>query len=399
MHRRARVALALVAFAAHPAAALDLAVDTTDDAVDAVIDGACASAAGACTLRAAIQEANASLEDDTIALPAGSYVLKVVGAGESLAATGDLDVTAGNVTLTGAGTSETVIRGKKDRVLEIHPGAQALVRNLTITKGKVGAKGDVGNDVSGGGIRNDGTLQLENVVVAKNKAADDAGGITNLGDLTLIDVTLSRNKAGDDAGGFDNDAGLVTLQNVTILKNKAKDEAGGFEAEEAGTVMGTNVTLSGNKAREAGGANVEQGGVLALTHATVTGNKSKEGGGGVNNEDGSTFEITNTVLAKNKKTNCAGGITSAGGGNVEDGTSCGFAGPGDLGGVADMGLAKIADNGGPTQTHALEAGSPAIDFASDLACPPSDQRGLGRFDDPAVAGSVCDSGAFERQAP
>jgi hypothetical protein len=144
---------------------------------------------------------------------------------------------------------------------------------------------------------------------------------------------------------------------------------------------------------------VEQGGLLALTNATVTGNKAKEGGGGVNNEDGSTVELRNSILDRNKKLNCGGAITSVGGGNLESGSSCGFAGPADLGGVADMGLEKLADNGGPTPTHALETGSPAVDFANDLACPANDQRGLPRFDDPAVQGSVCDAGAYERQGP
>jgi hypothetical protein len=390
------VALAIGWMPPH-ACALDLLVNETEDAVDAVSDGTCADAEGRCTLRAAVQEANGSVGPDSLTLPAGVYTLKRVGAGEDLAASGDLDVT-GTMTLGGAGVAATVIQGKKDRVFHIAPGAQVEIRDLTITKGKVGGKGVTGNDASGGGVRNDGELLLERVVVTKNKAGDDAGGITNQGVLVLVDVTLSSNKAKDDAGGFDNDAGTVTLRGVTLSKNKAKDEAGGFESEEAGTVDGENVTVTGNKAREAGGVNVEQGGTLSLLNMTVTGNKAKEGGGGVNNEDGSTLELSSSVIAGNKKQNCGGTITSLGG-NVEAGTSCGFAGPADQGGVADAGLEQLADNGGPTATHALAPGSPAIDFGDDAQCPLLDQRGLGRFDDPAVAGSICDSGAFERQAP
>jgi hypothetical protein len=382
-----------------PAPTLDLAVNTTDDAVDAALDGVCADAAGTCPLRGAIQEANASLEDDTITLPAGVYLLKLVGANEDLGATGDLDVT-GNVTVNGAGADATVIQGKKDRVVNVQPGVQLVLRDVTITKGKIGKKGETGDASSGGGIRNDGSLVLERVVVTRNKAADDGGGITNLGNLTLLDVTLSRNKAGDDAGAFDNDGGQIVLENVTVWKNKAKDEAGGFESEGVGIVTGTNVTISANKARDTGGANVEQGGLLVLTNVTVTGNKAKEGGGGLNNEGdaGSALELTNGILDKNKKVNCEGTIESLGG-NVESGTSCGFAPPDDLGGVADMGLEPLADNGGPTETHAIGPDSPAVDFGQDTACPPTDQRDLPRFDAPAVQGSICDSGAFEFQGP
>src|SRR5262245_31241366 len=68
-------------------------VDSTADAPDAVIDGVCGTSAEppVCTLRAAIQEANATVDADVIVLPAGKYALKLTGAGEEAAATGDLD--------------------------------------------------------------------------------------------------------------------------------------------------------------------------------------------------------------------------------------------------------------------------------------------------------------------
>jgi hypothetical protein len=55
---------------------------------------------------------------------------------------------------------------------------------------------------------------------------------------------------------------------------------------------------------------------------------------------------------------------------------------------ADPLLEDLADNGGPTPTMALRAGSPAIDFASD--CPETDQTG-------AACVGECDSGAVEYQ--
>lgn len=378
-----------------PASAVVFTVDTTDDDVDAAIDGACADAAGRCTLRAAIQEANATpLDPDDIVVPAGTYKLTRVGAFEDAAATGDLDVT-GPVTIQGAAAETTILQGKKDRVFDVS-GAGVFLQGLTVTKGKA-PKSDDDAESAGGGIRNTGSLEITGCVLTRNQAFDDSGAITNdAGTLVLTDVTLSSNKARDDAGALDNDGGTITLTDVTFAKNKAKDEAGAFESEEAGTITGVNVTVSGNKAREAGGVNAEQGGIVDLTNATITGNKSKLGGGGVQVEDdGSSLFLTNSIVAANKKLNCSGPVSSEGG-NLDSGASCGFAPPDDQSGVADVGLdKKLADNGGPTPTHALLPGSPAIDFGDDLACPAQDQRGVGRFDDPAVNDGICDSGAFE----
>src|ERR1041384_5219381 len=84
-------------------------VDSTTDAVDANPgDGHCATAAAQCTLRAAVQEANATAGTNTIMLPAGTYRLKLAGAVEDAAATGDLDL-HGNVSIIGAGPATTIV--------------------------------------------------------------------------------------------------------------------------------------------------------------------------------------------------------------------------------------------------------------------------------------------------
>src|SRR5439155_22233245 len=92
-----------------------------------------------------------------------------------------------------------------------------------------------------------------------------------------------------------------------------------------------------------------------------------------------------------------GSITSAGHNLSSDG-SCGLAGAGDLQKV-DPKLGELADNGGPTQTHALLAGSPAIDAGDNASCPGTDQRGTARPVDGNSDGvAVCDIGAFEAPA-
>lgn len=377
--------LALVLVAA-PASAATFTVDSVVDAVDATIDGTCASTAGTCTLRAAVQEANATpLVDDVITLPAGKYTLKLVGAGENAAASGDLDL-LGNVQINGAGAKATVIKGKKDRVIHIADGVTAGLANLTVTAGKVGKKGDIGDEFNGGGIlAENATTTLENVVVAKNQSSDDGGGITSIeGTLTLTDVLISGNKAGDDAGGIDLDGADATLTNVTVAKNKAADDAGGIEMEAATLTM-VNCTVSGNKGVEdAGGISCEGSGTVALTNVTIKDNKVKQGGGGLHSDPGCTATIHNVLLDKNKPANCEGALTLAGGNLDSGGSSC----LGDAPQKIKLKVAGLKNNGGATPTHAIKEGSPAIDHGFD--CPPTDQRGLPRVGD-------CDTGAFEFQ--
>src|SRR5207247_6634498 len=84
--------VAALLLAVAPAAAATFTVNDTTDAVDAAPgDGKCATAGATCTLRAAIQEANAHAGADTIMVPAGTYLLRIAGQGEDVAATGDLD--------------------------------------------------------------------------------------------------------------------------------------------------------------------------------------------------------------------------------------------------------------------------------------------------------------------
>src|SRR5436189_1177281 len=119
-----RLLLALVSLAlmgrANGAMGANFTVDSTADAVDAMPgDGACATLGGRCTLRAAVQEANARPGADGVSLPAGTYVLAILGAGEDAAVTGDLDITD-DLTITGAGAESTIVDGGHiDRVFHI----------------------------------------------------------------------------------------------------------------------------------------------------------------------------------------------------------------------------------------------------------------------------------------
>jgi len=354
------IAWAALSLVAVPGHAVTFVVNTTADTADAVPgDGICADSGLACSLRAAVQEANALVGADTIQLGAATYVLSGA-AGDDVALSGDLDIT-GDLTLMGAATASTIIDGGGvDRVLDIDPsgaGVNVTISNLTVRGGNAAGQ-------AGGGIRNLGTLSLSNVTLAANSSGINGGGLLNLGTLTLTNTTVSGNTAGTDGGGIYNGGGSTL----------------------------TNVTVSGNSANSGGGGVFNSGGTATLVNVTL-GDNTATAGGGISNVAGTTT-LTNTLITGSTGGNCSGTITS-GGSNLDSGSTCAFAGAGDLSNRNPL-LGVLANNGGATQTRALSAGSPAIDAGSNAACPATDQRGAAR---PFPAAGNCDIGAFEFRPP
>jgi CSLREA domain-containing protein len=115
-------------------------------------------------------------------------------------------------------------------------------------------------------------------------------------------------------------------------------------------------------------------------------------GGGVYDSTAPATTLANTLLASNELGNCAGSLTD-GNHNLSFGVSAGC--PAGFA-HGDPKLGSLADNGGPTQTQALQAGSAAIDQVpvSGAGCPPTDQRGVAR-----PSGTACDIGAYELAPP
>jgi cysteine-rich repeat protein len=123
-----------------------------------------------------------------------------------------------------------------------------------------------------------------------------------------------------------------------------------------------------------------------------------------------TLNLSNSILADNTIAptgfgpDCNGNVTSQGFNLLGDNTDCTFSGSDgvngdDVGTGASPivpGLSPLQDNGGPTETHALEDTSPAIDSGDDASCEPTDQRGDTRPTDGDQDGAAhCDKGAFE----
>ena len=222
--------------------------------------------------------------------------------------------------------------------------------------------------------------------------------------VRVANSTLSGNTVGGFferglfGGGIYNDNGTVEVTNSTLSGNVATNPGsrGAGIYNKAGTVTLTNSTLSGNKANPSNSAPL-----FPLFSSPAS-------GGGIWN--GGTVNVKNTIIALNTAAtgpDVFGSFASGGYNLIGDGTgSTGFTAVGDQVGTAaapiDPLLNPLADNGGLTQTRALQPGSPAINAGDPafvltsgpfIGPPFYDQRGISPFN--RVSGGIIDIGAFE----
>ena len=288
----------------------------------------------------------------------------------------------------------------------------------------------IGNGV-GGGLYAPVSGTLRRTTVSGNFARNGGGGIHSTGTLTLVrcgvDGNTSLNFTG---GGISHGGGSLTLTNSSLMDNRAGSDGGGLYLANTSTDSTiTGCTIAGNTAEASGGGlffdNCQP---VTLTHCTVSGNRARDDGGGIHWQDSDLLTVRNSTIAFNH----AGTDGSGGGGGVSNNTTAGvvlesvIVGPNTavinpdlitLGGgnfqvsfslIAsnilispttniigqDPRLAPLAPNGGPTWTHALKKGSPAINHGQNFSGSPFDQRGQ-----PFArrVGAGVDMGAFERQ--
>lgn len=343
-----------------------------------------------CTLRSAIEEANALAGEDHIILGAGTYRLSLTGRDEDQAGSGDLDITD-SVRIIGTGADKTFIDAAGlDRVFDIFgPNTVVSLSGVSIINGKLPPDGSVHR---GGGLRNQGQLVINHVVISGNTLSglnDNGGGIYNNGSCSIRDTTLHDNYAGLGGAIYNDVDGDLQAAATTLHHNTAR---GGGGIVNRGTIQLTNTTFFANTAagtNDLPGGAFRNSGHANLLHCTIAGNSADKGGGGIYNE--TTLILTNTIVAGNAAGNCflQNGLISKGG-NLDSGSTCGFfVQPDDIFNQDPM-LASLRNNGGPTPTMALQPGSPAIDAGISSARVATDQRGLPR---PKRKGF--DIGAFE----
>lgn len=233
----------------------------------------------------------------------------------------------------------------------------------------------------GGGIENTGgTVLLTKSIVTGNTSTDFGGGISNRsGGTTVIRSTVSGNSAGSDGGGLWNSQGKLDLTNSTVSRNSAiSGDGGGIRSSGTPARLKLrNTTVAFNSATVAGGGGISTTGPVTLTNSLVARNTADQGPD-ILKSGGVTITARFSLL----------GIGSGSG--VSDGVNGNQVGSRNT--PLDPLLGPLANNGGPTRTHALLLGSPAIDGASTPDCPATDQRGVLRPQGPA-----CDIGSYERQ--
>jgi len=307
-----------------------------------------------------------------------------------------------NVTIDGSAAPGLTISGNDlYRVFIVNAGTTATVNNLTVSHG-------YGFQLAGG-ILNNGSLTLDHVVLTQNTMATNAGdywqgggGIYN-GDgatLNLIDSSVTDNHAAWSGGGvYSFFHTTTTIVRSTISGNVSNDVGGAIRS--LGNMTITNSTLSGNTSTGwHGGAIFQTDGDITITNSTIANNIGPDWAPSalfIGQFGGSfvpTLTLTNSIITGNHWYACerfASGTAAnvvSGGHNLVQDNSCNPAAS-DLV-IADAQIGPLANNGGPTLTHALSPGSPAIDAADDAVCPATDQRGVTR-----PQGAHCDIGAYE----
>ena len=251
-----------------------------------------------------------------------------------------------------------------------------------------------------GGLANKGAVAVTvlRAVRVEDNQAPSIGGIGNSEGTVLAEETLVAGNTATTGsfGGIANVDGVLTISRSTVSGNRAAGNFGRVASTRtavAPRLLIENSTVSGNVAAGLDGGVSSNAGSVEIVHSTITGNIAQGGGAGGLRVVLGIATLRGTILAGNSAPNCAvaggGAAIASAGSNLDDGATCGLGAPGDVSG-ADPLLGSLADHGGPTPTHDLRPGSPALDTANPAGCPAIDQRGVTRPQDPG-----CDMGAFE----
>lgn len=434
------IALGTIVDNDHP---LGFVVNDLSDDADVTREGLCLTAAGRCTLRAAMQEADYwSVTKQIITFSISGKIelnapLPTVTDGSGLT----IDGSGHTISIDGRNLLRPFLIEKSGHLelIAIHivngygKSGGALLNRGTLDLRKVtllnnaaffafyleggGAlmnEGGLANvedshismntsEGRGGGIFNaQGTLRIKNSTIDRNGSKGlyflEGGGIaSHSGDLSVVSSTVSSNIA-QAGGGISVLFGKASIQASTISGNYASSTAdGGGLRNSGGMVEVTNTTISGNYVPEVGGGIYNEQrweSVLIVNTSTIADNGAGVAGGGVWSLPPATLYIGNSVLsnAAPSRPDC-GELVAPIANLIRDPSGCTITGTPPI--TGNPLLAPLADNGGPTKTHGLLPGSPALNAGDPAVCAAApvsgvDQRGVVRPQGPG-----CDLGAYE----
>jgi hypothetical protein len=368
-----------------PVAALLLGILVTGPVAAATFTVGNLANSGPGSLRQAVLDANAAAGGDIIAFQAGL--------------TGTLTLTSGEILITdsvdirGPGAGVLAIHGNdKSRVFRVQNAlstVDAIVSGLTLTHGS----GRFGGAVAVFG----GNLTLRNAVVSDSLALFTGGNLyVETGSLTVQESTIANGTA-DEGGGIAIEEGFLAIDRSTVTANQADKGGGIYTAGARAQIVSS--TISGNSASSSGGGVfAEFLSTFEVRYTTVSDNSAGLAGGSFHLQSQSTLVLDHAIVANGTPQDLVetDSIISSAWSLIEV-PAAAINGLNNILGV-DPGLAPLADNGGPTQTHALLPESPALnagDPAAIVSAPATDQRGPGFV---RVVGGRVDLGAYEEQA-
>jgi hypothetical protein len=299
--------------------------------------------------------------------------------GTILLTSGELQINH-NVTINGPGAANLAVNGNANSRVFENFAPNVTISDVTITHGFGCDSGGGGGILNHGGLTLSGTSILNNSSGFRIPCNLNGGGIATDGaQLTVMNSTISGNSAGCSGGGIYAFNGQLTVMNSTISGN-------GCEGVSPPCEMG-----------QGGGMFIGGGATATVTDSTFSDNFAQRGGA-INN--GGAAQIGDTILNAAEGSGTIlnrGTVTSLGYNLASDNGGGVLTGPGDQINTDPM-LGPLQDNGGPTFTHALLPGSPAIDAGDSSFTPPPlyDQRGPGYR---RVVNGRIDKGSFEVQGP
>ena len=280
-----------------------------------------------------------------------------------------------------------------------HGGAIQSHNSLTITNSRFIANTSAGN---GGGIDLGSNGIVANSVFSGNIAGLRGGGVNSyVGTLTLSNSTFDHNSSSTNGGGLTSDASSSTVNATTFSNNTTSGGGGGLEMSGVGFLTLTDVTISANRATGDGGGLYRTAGAgpVMLLNTTFAANiSSGQGGSLFGGAETASISLKNTLISGGSPNNCNGAVTSQGY-NLESANSCGLNQAGDKVNRYARLAALLYVGSSLTATHALLAGSPAIDGGTNAGCPATDESGSARpVDGNRDSSAICDIGASESAA-
>lgn len=247
-------------------------------------------------------------------------------------------------------------------------------------------------------------VEIQGLTITGGDTYAGGGIVSYYGHLTLVESKVTGNSAYYGGGVYSSPGGSLTLDRSTISNNRAQYQGGGIQSIYSPLTI-TASTISGNTSTSGAGLYIRTGNYYyaEIVGSTISGNSASYRGGGIYNLPYSNLTIRHTTITSNSATNNGGGIMASGNESLNHsivaGNTRGSRVRNDITGSATLSftllgvntsttitnsggnligtsatpreamLGPLANNGGPTFTHALLPGSPAIDAGSPTSVP------------------------------